>query len=176
MSIGPNQIVTINFTIKDKKGAIVDSTDGQAPYTFLSESYQMFPKIEEVIGGMNVGEKTSVTLKPADAYGEYRMDAVKVAKRSEFPQGVQLLEGMTLVTRKGGREIPVTIKKINGDDITIDYNHPMAGETLSFDLELLEKREATEEDFDDCGCGCGDDHDDHGHGHGHDDHGCGCGH
>lgn len=161
MSSGPNRVATINFTIKDKRGAIVDSTEGQEPYTFLSESYQMFPKIEEIIGTMKVGDKTCVMLPPADAYGEYNKDSVKTARRSEFPQGVELKEGMTLVTRKGGREMPVTIKKIAGDDVTIDYNHPLAGETLTFDLELLDLREATEEDFEDEGCH---------------EQGCGCGH
>lgn len=161
MSIGPNQMITINFTIKDSKGAIVDSTDGQEPYTFLSESYQMFPKIEEIIGTMKVGSKTSVVLSPEDAYGEFRPEAVKVSNRSEFPQDVQLQVGMTFVTRKGGHETPVTIKKIEGDNVTIDYNHPMAGEKLSVDLELLELREATAEELEDDGCH---------------DHNCGCGH
>lgn len=161
MSIGPNQIVTIHFTIKDKKGAVVDSTEGQAPYSFLSLSHQMLPKIEEILDGMKVGSKTTTVLPPEDGYGEYQEDNVMVTPRSGFPKGVELKEGMTFLTMREGYETPVTIKRISGDDITIDFNHPLAGETLSFDVELLDVRDATPEELDDEGCH---------------EHSCGCGH
>lgn len=158
MAIEPNQVVTINFTMKDTKGAIVDSTVGQEPYTFLSNSDQMLPKVEDVLRGMKVGNRSSVVLSPEDAYGVYEEDAVMVAKRSDFLPDAELKEGMTFVTVDEGQEMPVTIKQIDGDDITLDYNHPLAGETLSFDLELLEVRDATPEELSQChehGCGCG---------------------
>ena len=161
MSIGPNQVVTIHFTIKDSRGAIVDSTDGQDTYSFMTDSQQMLPKVEEVIDGMEIGSKTTTVLPPADGYGEYRKDNVMVTARAEFPEGVELKEGMTFLTMREGCETPVTIKKVNGEDITIDFNHPLAGETLTFDVELLDVRDATPEELADDGCT---------------DHGCGCGH
>lgn len=161
MAIGPDQIVTIHFTIKDKRGAIVDSTEGQAPYSFMSYSHEMLPKVEEILNGMEIGSKTTAILPPEDGYGKYREDAVTVAPRSGFPKGVELKEGMTFLTMRNGYETPVTIKLINGDDITIDFNHPLAGETLTFDVELLDVRDATPEELEDDGCH---------------EHGCGCGH
>ena len=159
MAIEPNQVVTINFTIKDSKGTIVDSTVGQEPYTFLSDSDQMLPKVEDVLRGMKVGTKSNVVLSPDDAYGEYEEDAIMVAKRADFPTDAELKEGITFSTLdEDGQEMSATIKQINGDEITVDYNHPLAGETLSFDLELLEVRNATPEELRQChdhGCGCG---------------------
>lgn len=161
MSIGPNQIVTINFTMKNASGVILDSTVGQEPYSFLSDSQQMLPKVEEIIGGMVIGGKATAVLPPEDGYGEYSKDDLMVTQRSDFPEGVELKEGMTFLSMREGCETPVTIKSIKGDDVTVDFNHPLAGETLSFELELLDVRDATPEELEDEGCH---------------DHGCGCGH
>ena len=161
MSIGPNQIVTTHFTIKDAKGSVVDSTSGQEPYSFLSYSHQMLPKIEEILDGMEVGTRTTTVLAPADGYGEYRKDKVVVTPRSGFPKGVELKEGMTFLTMRGGYETPAIIKHIDGDDVTVDFNHPLAGETVTFEVELLGVRDAIPEELADEGCH---------------EHGCGCGH
>ena len=161
MSIGPNQIVTIHFTIKDSKGGVVDSTRDQEPYSFLTDSQQMFPKIEEIIDGMNIGSKSTTVLPPSDGYGEYLKDNVMITARTEFPKDVEVKEGMTFLTMRDGCETPVTIKRIDGENVTIDFNHPLAGETLTFDVELLDVRDATPEELEgddgchDQGCGCG---------------------
>lgn len=81
--------------------------------------------------------------------------------RAGFPKGVELKEGMTFLTMREGYETPVTTKRVHGEDSAIDFNHPLAGETLSFDVELLDVRDATPEELEDDGCT---------------DHGCGCGH
>jgi len=161
MSMGPDKVVTIHFTIKDSRGAVVDSTEGQDPYSFLADSQQMLPKIEEIIEGMKIGSKTTAVLSPNEGYGEYDKDKVMVTPRSGFPKGVELKEGMTFLTMRDGYETPVIIKSIKGDDVTIDFNHPLAGETLTFDVELLDIRDATPEELEGDGCH---------------EHGCGCGH
>lgn len=141
-----NKLITIHFTIKGEKGNLIDSTVGQEPYSFLSDSQQMFPKVEEKIGEMKVGDKLELTLSPEDAYGEHNEEAVQVTARAGFPGDAELKEGMTFLTKQGEQEVPVTIKKIEDENVTIDFNHPMAGQKVICELELISTRDATEDD------------------------------
>ena len=150
---------TIHFTLKGEKGNIIDSTEGQDPYSFLSDSQQMFPKVEEKITSMADGDKLELTLSPQDAYGEHNKEGVQVTPRAGFPSDAELKEGMTFLTKQGEQEIPVTVKKIEGENVTIDFNHPMAGQTVICEVELISSKDATEEDIasqhdhgDSCSC------------------------
>lgn len=159
MPIKLNQVVTINFTLKDETGEVIDSTQGNQPFTFISGNNQILPKLEESIGGMLIGSKTNVKLDPIDAYGEYKEEAVQSVDRSEFPQDVELEEGMSFMAHTPeGRQVPLTIAGVEGDKVTVDFNHPLAGRTLEFDVELLDMRDATFEELQ------------HGHAHGPDGH------
>jgi len=151
----PNQVVTINYTLKDSEGEIIDSTSEGNSFSFLSGTEQILPKLEEAIGGMLIGSKKIVALAAADAYGEYFDDAVQVLQRSEFPKDMEIKEGMELVTSApDGSQMPFVITKITDEQVTVDFNHPLAGEDLSFDVELLDLRDATAEELS------------HGHAHG----------
>ena len=154
MAFADDKVLTINFTIKDEKGMVQDTTEGQPPYSFIASSNQMFEKVEETLSEMKVGEKKNLILTPADAYGEYDEEFVKITEPSHFPEGVELKEGMTFLTMVEEEETPVTIKKVEDNEITIDFNHPLAGKSLSMEVELLEVRDATEEELE------------HGHVHG----------
>ena len=150
-----NQVVTINYTLKDSEGEIIDSTSEGKSFSFLSGSEQILPKLEEAIGGMLIGSKKIVALAAADAYGEYFDDAVQVLQSSEFPKEMEIKEGMEFVTNDpDGNQMPFVISKITDEQITVDFNHPLAGEDLTFDVELLTIRDATEEELS------------HGHAHG----------
>jgi len=154
-TLKPNQVVTINYTLKDSEGEIIDSTSEGKSFSFLSGSEQILPKLEEAIGGMLIGSKKVVALTAADAYGEYFDDAVQVLQRSEFPKDMEIKEGMELVTSApDGSQMPFVITKITDEQVTVDFNHPLAGEDLSFDVELLDLRDATAEELS------------HGHAHG----------
>lgn len=148
MLIATDKVATIHFTITDEKGLVQDSTEGQPPYSFIGSLDQMFPAVEEKLAGMEVGSKATLSLEPAEAYGEYDEDYVKVTDRAHFPDGVELKEGMTFLTQQEDEEVPVTIKKVDEAEVTIDFNHPMAGQKLKIDLELLEIRDATKEELD----------------------------
>ena len=147
MPIAADKVATIHFTITDEKGLVQDSTEGQPPYSFIGSSGQMFPAVEEKLAGMEIGSKATLNLEPAEAYGEYDEEYVKVTDRAHFPEGVELKEGMTFLTQQEDEEVPVTIKKVDEAEITIDFNHPMAGQKLKIDLELLEIRDATKEEL-----------------------------
>jgi len=149
MSIESNKVATIHYKITDEKGIVQDSTEGQHPYSFIGSSDHMFPKVEEKLATMKAGEKATIELEAAEAYGEFFDEGVKITAKSNFPEGAELKEGMTFLTQQDGHDVPVTIKKIDGDDVTIDFNHPLAGQKLKMDLELIELRDATEEEMKD---------------------------
>jgi len=147
MAFASDKVLTIHFTIKDDKGIVQDSTEGQPPYSFIASSDQMFQKVEEALSGMEAGDKKTLDLAPADAYGEYDEDFVKVTDPSHFPDGAELKEGMTFLTMVEEQESPVTIKKVEENEITIDFNHPLAGKRLDMEVELVEVRDATKEEL-----------------------------
>ena len=159
MPITQNQVVTINFVLKDEGGEIIDSTQGSHPFTYISGNQQILPKLEESISVMLIGGKKNVKLTAVDAYGEYKQEAVQSVKRTEFPPDVELQEGMNFMAQTpDGRQVPLTIAGVDGENVTVDFNHPLAGKALEFDVELLDVRDATLEELQ------------HGHVHGPDGH------
>jgi len=148
MAIGPNKVVTINFTLKDDKGNVIESTVNAEPFYFLSGNDQVLPKLEEAVDGMLIGGKKNVAIGYSDAYGEYSKKAVRLAKRTDFPKEAHVEVGKDFVTSsKDGKHTSFTITKIEGDNITIDFNHPLAGKNLEFDLELIDVRDASPEEL-----------------------------
>ncbi len=147
MSIPNNKVATIHYTTKDDKGKVEESTVGQHPYSFIGSSDQMFQKVEDGIAEMKVGEKETIVLAPEDAYGEYFEEGCKLTKRNNFPEDAALKEGLTFLTMQEGHEVPVRVTKVEGDDVTIDFNHPLAGKPITFEFELLDLRDATDEEM-----------------------------
>jgi FKBP-type peptidyl-prolyl cis-trans isomerase SlyD len=149
MPLKSNQVVTMNFILKDDAGNVLDSTEGNEPFSFISGGNQILPKLEEKVGEMLIGSKKDVVLKPEDGYGTYQEDAVRIVKRSEFPEDIEIGKGMSFLAKSPqGKDMQFLVKEINGDDITVDFNHPLAGKTLHFNLELLNLRDATQEELD----------------------------
>ena len=147
MSIESTKVATIHYKITDEKGIVQDSTEGQHPYSFIGSSGHMFSKVEEKLATMAPGEKATIELQPAEAYGEFIEEGVKITDRSNFPKGAELKEGMTFLTHQDGHDVPVTIKKIEEENVTIDFNHPLAGQKLKMEMELIEVRDATEDEM-----------------------------
>ena len=148
MSIKPDQVVTIQYTVKDEDGKVVDATGEDNSYSFLSGQNQILPKLEETISEMLIGSTKTVVLSPEEAYGEYQDEAVQQVNRSDFPEGTQLDVGMSFVANMAdGKQLPFVITAVDGDDITIDFNHPLAGKTLTFEVKLIDVRDATPEEL-----------------------------
>lgn len=148
MSIGINKVVTVNFTLKDQHGNILDSTDGDVPFSYLTGHQNILPKLESEIDSMLIGSKRTVTIPAADAYGEYNEDIVQVIGKEEFPQDFLLEVGMQYIaSAPDGTKMPFTITEVGDEEVTIDFNHPLAGKDLTFDIELLNVRDATAEEI-----------------------------
>jgi len=148
MAIGINKVVTLNFTLTDQHGNILDSTEGEQPFSFLSGHQNILPKLESEIDTMLIGSKRTITINAADAYGEYNEDIVQVVGKDEFPPEFLLEVGMQYIaSAPDGTKMPFTITEVNDEDVTIDFNHPLAGKDLNFDIELLNVCDATSEEI-----------------------------
>jgi len=148
MSILTNKVISFNYTLKDDEGTILDSSANKEPLTFLSGSQQIIPKLEEVLSGMIIGSKKNIKIAAADAYGEYSEDAIQKIKMDQFPKEANIEVGMTYIANSlDGKQMPFLVSEINEQDVTVDFNHPLAGKDLEFDVELLDVRDATPEEI-----------------------------
>ncbi len=163
MTIQNQKAVTINYTLKDDQGKIIDqSNDGS--FCYLHGADNIIPGLENALTGKSKDEKFDLVIKPEDAYGEYNSEFTQVVERSMFDeeQADNLEAGMQFHSQsEDGAMVMITISEINGDKITIDGNHPLAGITLHYDVHIVDVRDATEEEI--------------GHGHIH-QHGGSCEH
>ncbi len=123
---------------------VFDSSRDHTPLTFLVGHHQMIPGFEAEVMGSEIGEKRTFTLEPERAYGHREEEYVMERPRSEFPPEVELEVGMRFQAEVGGMPRPVEITGIDENTVTVDFNHPMAGKTLTFDVEIVAIREASE--------------------------------
>lgn len=163
MNITKHSVVTIDYTLTDNDGHVIDSSraEGQEPLTYLHGAGNIIPGLENTLEGKNAGDAVQVSIPPADGYGEWDNKKVTEVPKKQFA-GVGKLEiGMQFTAESSHGEQIVTITKIDGDSVTVDANHPLAGKTLNFDVTVVNVRAATPEEID------------HGHIHSHDGHGHG---
>ena len=142
-----SKLIGIEYTLKDAKtGEQLDTNVGQAPLEFISGKNQIIPGLESKLIEMKANEEADVLVEPALAYGEYNDEAVQVLPKEQFA-GIELTEGMSLYgSGENGETVQVVVKSFTDAEVTIDYNHPMAGRTLMFSVAVLSLREATEEE------------------------------
>ena len=152
--IADNRVVSIHYTLKNEDGETLQSTSGDDAFSFLFGHGNVIPGLEEVLDGKDVGFKETVTIAPDKAYGHYneglktRIPAKRLKPYGKLVAGQQV----NLQTEHGPRM--VTIVKVGRYTVDIDGNHPLVGQTLTFDLEVTDIRDATEEELS------------HGHAHG----------
>jgi len=148
MAILTNKVVTFNYKLKDEHGNLLDSTDNGGPLSFLTGNQQILPGLEDVLSSMIIGSKKNVKLAAADAYGEYDEGAIQKVNRNLFPEEAELEIGKTYFGHSPeGQHLQFIITEIENDDVTVNFNHPLAGKDLEFDVELLDVRNATPEEI-----------------------------
>jgi FKBP-type peptidyl-prolyl cis-trans isomerase SlyD len=148
MPIDANKVVTINFTLKDDAGNLIESTENMEPFSYLSGNNQILPKLEEAVNQMLIGAKRDIKIEAVDGYGEYNESAIQQIDKKEFPEEMKLEEGMHLIANSpDGKRMPFIINKIGETEITVDFNHPLAGKNLEFNVELIDVRNATPEEL-----------------------------
>ena len=130
--------VSIHYTGKLDDGTVFDSSVGGQPITFTLGAGEVIPGFEAGTLGMSVGEKRDISIPPEQGYGPYFEELVKVVSRDAFPENVTPTVGLAFEMQlPSGEGIPVRIIDVEGDEVTLDANHLLAGETLYFDIELV---------------------------------------
>nr|WP_298378366.1 peptidylprolyl isomerase [uncultured Halomonas sp.] len=154
MQIAQNSVVAFHYTLTNDSGEVLDSSEGREPLTYLHGSGNIIPGLEKELEGRQDGDKLQVTVTPEEGYGENQPALVQEVPRDSF-QGVESIEpGMQFQAQTQGGPLMVTVTKVEGDTVTVDGNHPLAGQKLNFDVEISEVRDATQEEVE------------HGHVHG----------
>lgn len=146
-AIANNTVVQFNYTLTNDAGETLDQSQGE-PLAYLHGHHNIIPGLERELDGKTVGDKLKVTVAPADAYGEYMKEAVQEVPRSNF-QGVDNIEvGMQFQSQtEDGHVMLVTVKDVTKDTVVVDGNHPLAGQALTFDVEIVDVRAASDEEI-----------------------------
>lgn len=146
MKVAKDKVVSIEYVLKDKDGNVLDASNGQ-PLAYLHGHGQIIPGLEKALEGKEVGEKLTVTVPAAEAYGERVEQLVQAVPRQLF-QGVDTIEvGMRFEAQSEQGVHSVEVTKVEGDTITVDGNHPLAGQDLTFEVEIKDVRDATEDEL-----------------------------
>ena len=148
MQISKDLVASIHYTLKNADGEVLDTSEGQEPLHYVHGAQNIVPGLEKELEGKTAGDKLTVVVDPIDGYGEYNAELIQELPKDMFA-GVDTIEvGMEFQaqTPEGGMQI-IEVKSIDGDKITVDGNHPMAGQTLHFDVEITDVREATKDEL-----------------------------
>ena len=154
MQIADKMVVTIDYTLKDDNGTVLDSsTEGN--FVYMHGANNIIPGLENALAGKSAGDEVEVSVSPDEGYGERNDSMIQAVPRDMFDSEQEIQVGMQFHAESPeGEMIVVTVTDVEGDDITVDGNHPLAGVNLNFGVKVIDIREATEEEIE------------HGHVHG----------
>ena len=149
MQIAPNTVVTMTYTLTNAEGKVLDQADASHPFMYMQGAHNIIPGLEQALTGKQAGDAAVVTVQPEDAYGEYNEQLTQQVPRQMFGNvpAEQLVVGAQFQAQTNEGVEVITIAAVEGDMITIDANHPLAGETLTFDVHILEVRAASAEEM-----------------------------
>jgi len=137
-SVTDGDYVYIEYTLKLEDGDVVDSNVGSDPMNFIHGKGQIVPGLEKQLTGMKKGESKNIVVKPEDGYGKIRKDAIREVPREKIPEESHKTGAKIQGRTATGRVIPMTVKEVKDKTIVLDYNHPLAGKTLYFDVKIVD--------------------------------------
>ncbi|MBL4755752.1 MAG: peptidylprolyl isomerase [Flavobacteriales bacterium] len=147
MEIQDNRVVQMHYTLKDDGGSVIDTSDGKDPLTYMHAEGSIIPGLFRAITGKKVGEKVSVVVKPDEGYGHQDDNMIQQVPRDAFKGMEDLAVGVKVQAETEQGIQVATVTDVKETEVTIDLNHPLAGVTLHFDVEIVDIREATEEEI-----------------------------
>ena len=136
--VQPGSEVSFDYTLKDETGQVVDTSKGKAPMNYVHGKGQIIPGLERELAGMAVGGEKKVTVKPEDAYGPVDPAAFREVPKEQVPAEALKVGTMLLAQGPGGQGMPVRVHEIKDKTVVMDFNHPLAGKTLSFDVRITD--------------------------------------
>ena len=146
MLISKNKVVSFHYTLSNEQGQQMESSRERQPMSYLHGASNIIPGLEKAMTGRAAGEQFQVTIAPADAYGEHRPERLQRIPAKHFRDARHLKPGqmVSIETRRG--PVQATVVKVGRFNIDVDTNHPLAGQTLTFDVEVMDVRDATREE------------------------------
>lgn len=154
MQITANKVALIHYTLTNDAGTVLDSSEGREPLAYLHGANNIIPGLEKELEGKSAGDKLTAKIAAAEGYGERSEELVQDVPMAAFEGVDNVAAGMQFHAEGPAGPVLVTVTKVEGDIVTVDGNHPLAGETLNFDVEIAEVRDATADELE------------HGHVHG----------
>ncbi|MFL5349956.1 MAG: peptidylprolyl isomerase [Hyalangium sp.] len=159
MQIAKDSVVSIDYRLHLGDGKIIEESEPDDPLVYLHGYEEIVPGLEKALEGKKAGESLKVQVSAEEGYGEYDPDGVEEVPREDFPADLELEAGGVIsATDDEGDEVDFLVKELRDKTVVVDFNHPLAGKTLHFEVKVREVRAATEEELE------------HGHAHGPDDH------
>ncbi|MFH1215039.1 MAG: peptidylprolyl isomerase [Pseudomonadota bacterium] len=161
MQIADKSFVAIDYRLTLESGEEVDSSADGQPLTFITGSGQIIPGLENGLMGMKAGDADKITVEPEDGYGPKQDDMMQDIPRDNFPGDMEIEPGMQFQANGPHGPVMLTVSRVNdkADTVTVDLNHPLAGQRLYFDVTVREVREPSADELSQlssgCGCGCG---------------------
>ncbi len=146
--IGDGQVVQIHYTLQDPDGEVIDTSRGDEPLAYLHGGQNIVPGLERQIAGRAVGDKFVAEVSPEEGYGLSSERPPQRVERDAFPPHIPLEEGMQLMAEGDDGDLtPIWILEVDGDDVVISMDHPLAGVPLTFDIEIVATRAASAEEM-----------------------------
>ena len=146
--IKKDSVVSLSYILKNENGEELDRFETANPLAYMHGHGQIVPGLENVLEGLAIGDKKEVTVTPQEGYGEVQPQLKMKVSRNKLPADVNIERGMQFSSKmEDGREIPFTVQAIEDGAVMLDGNHPLAGETLHFSVEVVEVRLATAEEL-----------------------------
>jgi FKBP-type peptidyl-prolyl cis-trans isomerase SlyD len=147
MQVTQDSVVAIHYTLRNDAGEIIDSSSSGDPLVYMHGNGNLIPGLERELDGKKASDKLNVRIAPEDAYGVMDESLIQKVPRSAFGSQAQIAVGMQFQTQSNHGAQTVTVTKVADDFITVDGNHPLAGQFLNFDVEVIEVRAASEEEM-----------------------------
>jgi FKBP-type peptidyl-prolyl cis-trans isomerase SlyD len=149
ITVADDVAVSFEYTLSLDDEQVIDQADTDDPLEFIQGYRQIIPGLESALYGMAVGDEKDVVVTPADGYGEHKQDDVVEVAKDNFPSSIELAEGKPLNVRdaQSGESFTAYVTELRPDTAILDFNHPLAGETLYFHVKIIGLRQATSDEI-----------------------------
>ena len=152
--VSKDKVVSIDYTLTGDNGQVLDTSQGREPLAYMHGRNEIIPGLENALEGKSAGDQVNVSIPPDQAYGQRDERMVQAVPRAAFQGVADIRPGMQFQAQTSAGARLITVVGVEGDQVTIDANHPLAGATLNFDVKVVNVRDATEQEIS------------HGHAHG----------
>lgn len=142
-SIGPGTTVTLHFSLRLEDGSVVDSTFDRSPAQFTVGDGKLLSGFEKKLYGLQAGQRESFTVLPEDGFGQPNPNNVQTFKRDVFDSELELAEGLVVSFADASQsELPGVVKSVGDDEVVVDFNHPLAGRQIAFEVDIIAVEQA----------------------------------